>query len=34
VIFAFATGLLSGFIIKLTGAKKEAYEDSEEFLME
>lgn len=31
VIFAFATGLVGGFIIKLTGAKKVPYEDSEEF---
>ncbi len=31
VVFAFAAGLLGGFIIKLTGTKVSPYEDSEEF---
>jgi ammonium transporter Rh len=34
VVFAFATGLISGFIIKLTGVKEHAYEDAEEFEIE
>ncbi|MBI5537326.1 MAG: ammonium transporter [Deltaproteobacteria bacterium] len=34
VVFAFMAGTIGGFLIKLTGAKKEAYEDRDEFLGE
>ncbi|MDR0884897.1 MAG: ammonium transporter [Clostridiales Family XIII bacterium] len=34
VVFALVTGLISGFIIKLTGSKVHAYEDAEEFELE
>lgn len=32
VVLAFSTGLIGGYLIRLTGDKKLAYEDSEEFL--
>jgi ammonium transporter Rh len=33
VVFAFVSGIAGGYLIRLTGRKKDAYEDKEEFLL-